>query len=171
MDYWWIFVIIAVFSVAGYIEYRRVPLVRAWAIRHGFNVTTSPDIDMQLQSEILSDVAPYGTSGGWGFGLVLTREMMSARLRVSECRMRLRRGTAWHIVCSVNIDGIVDETVLRDRLPKSLIKREVAIGKHGVVWRRRWLLWPRRLDAVYAEAEEVQEAIVTALHRKNDNRL
>ena len=166
---WWIFVIIVIFGVAGFIEYRRVPLVKAWSIRHGVNVTTSCDMDMQLQSEILSDVAPYGASGGWGFGLILTREMMAARLRISECRMRLNRGTAWHVVCSVTIDGIVDEAVLRDRLPKSVANREVVIGKHGVVWRRRSLLWPKRLDAIYAEAEEVRKAIITASHGKQHN--
>lgn len=156
-------VIVLVFGVAAYVEFRRVPRVQDWAIRHGFSVMTSPDA--QLQSGISADVAAFGTAGGWGFGLVLTREMTPVHLRVCECRMRLNRGTAWHIVCSVSTDEALDETALRAGLPKSLAGREAVVGKQGVVWRRRGLLWPKRLDEAYAEAEQVREAVLAASRR------
>jgi hypothetical protein len=155
---WWVVAVIAVLlGVAGYIEYRRVPLVQAWAAKHGAYVTSSPDL--QLQTAIQGDVSAYGTAGGWGFGFVLTRKMSVGQLRIEECRMRLTKGTAWHIVCSLTSDAALDEAELRAKMPESLINSEVAFDSRKVVWRRRGLLWPGRLDDVYAEAEQLDEVM------------
>jgi hypothetical protein len=150
--------ILVIFGIAAFIEHRRAPQVREWALRHGFDVTTQPG--PELDAALRSDAQAFGSPPAWGYGMVLTREWSRSHVRICEYRMRLQRGTAWHIMAAIRLDCPINQEAVGASLPSFPGKLDWVIYQRDFVWRRRGLLWPKRLDRVLGEAEELLQLLL-----------
>jgi hypothetical protein len=156
-------IILVLFATAVAAERWRVPRIRAWAVRRGYEVWTPAG--RELEDTVTSDALVGGPRTIYGIGVVLTHEWFGARERISEQRIHLLRGgNTWHTVAAIELDDSFDAEAVRAALPPMPSGTDIALDNHRLVLCRRGMLWPCRLDALAAQTERLREALLTA-HR------
>lgn len=159
-----VMIIVIVFGGELLFEQWRVPRVEAWALRHGFE--RQQTLDPLLEQNIRNSRNLIGLQHIRRFGIVLTGQLGGANACISEVLLPVsmsgKSHEKWHIVVMIELQHTFNESALRAALSSQRPDITAVAHDRQLTLQRSGLLLPRRLDDLFAQAQQILAALESA---------